>query len=218
MFGQDALMQWVIANGYWALFWGMVIEGPIITILGGFLTSLGYFNIYYVYLIIVLADLLEDLLAYSIGYFGRKRALLKIFSWLQIPEQKLLDIEKFFKSHGGKSVFVSKFVAGAGSWTLISAGIAKMNLWKFFKNSFIAAIIKSALYIGIGFFFGGLYKVIARFLNTAGTIVTLLIIAAVVLWLMKSSFRLKRNKKEHEMTKHIKENKKKEVKTSRRRK
>ena len=213
MFGQDALMQWVINWGYWALFWGMVVEGPIITILGGFLTSLGYFNIYLVYLIIVLADLLGDWIAYAIGFFGRKKALIKLFSWLQIPEQKLLDLDKFFESHGGKSVFVSKFVAGAGSWTLISAGIARMDRWKFFKNSFVAAIIKSALYIGIGFFFGGLYHIIGRVMNTTGTIVTLLIIAVVVLWLLKSSFRLKRSTIQNKATKKFKQQKIKEIKS-----
>lgn len=211
MFGQDALMQWVIAHGYWALFWGMVVEGPIITILGGFLTSLGYFNIIKVYLIIVLADLLGDWIAYAIGYFGRKRVLIKLFSWLQIPEQKLLDIDKFFVSHGGKSVFVSKFVAGAGSWTLISAGIARMNLKKFFWSSFIAAIIKSALYIGIGFVFGGLYNVIGRIMNTTGTIVTLLIIATIVLWLLKSSLRLKSIKLQKKATTKLKQQKIKEI-------
>ena len=106
----DALIAFIINYGYWALFVGMVIEGPIITLLGGFLTSLGYFELGWVYLIILIADTIGDTLAYGIGYFGRKKVLLKIFGWLQINEDKLLGIDEFFKEHGGKSVFVSKFI------------------------------------------------------------------------------------------------------------
>jgi len=41
----DALVTFLIDYGYLALFIGMVIEGPVISLLGGFLTSLGFFKI-----------------------------------------------------------------------------------------------------------------------------------------------------------------------------
>lgn len=181
----DALITFLVNYGYWALFIGMVIEGPVITLLAGFLTSLGFFKLEYVYLIILVADVIGDSIAYTIGYFGRKKILLKLFSWLQIHEEKLLGIEEFFKEHGGKSVFVSKFIAGAGSWTLITAGISRMNLKKFYTYSIGAAIIKSALYIGIGLFFGKMYKVIIQWMDWAGTIALIIILMAIVLYVLK---------------------------------
>lgn len=181
----DALITFLVNYGYWALFIGMVIEGPVITLLAGFLTSLGFFKLHYVYLIILVADVIGDSIAYTIGYFGRKKILLKLFSWLQIHEEKLLGIEEFFKEHGGKSVFVSKFIAGAGSWTLITAGISRMNLKKFYTYSIGAAIIKSALYIGIGLFFGKMYKVIIQWMDWAGTIALIIILMAIVLYVLK---------------------------------
>ncbi len=184
-FNPDSLITFLVNYGYLALFIGMVIEGPVISILGGFLTSLGFFKIYYVYPIIVVADVIGDSIAYAIGYFGRKKILVKLFSWLQIHEEKLLGMEEFFKKHGGKSVFISKFIAGAGSWTLISAGISKMNLKKFYSYSIGGGIIKSAIYIGLGLFFGRMYKVIISWLDWAGTIALLIIIAAIILYVLK---------------------------------
>lgn len=181
----ETLLNFIINYGYWAIFIGMVIEGPVITVLAGFLTSLGFFKFYWVYLIVVLADILGDSIAYAIGYFGRKQVLLRVFSYFQMKEEKLLGIEEFFKRHGGKSVFISKFIAGAGSWTLISAGLAKMNLKKFYKNSTIAALFKSALYVGVGYFFGAMYKVIIKWMNVTGTITIIICLAILVLIVIK---------------------------------
>jgi membrane-associated protein len=181
----DVLIAFIVNYGYWALFIGMVIEGPVITILGGFLTSLGFFKLQYVYPIIAVADVVGDSLAYLIGYFGRKKILIKIFGWLQIHEDKLLGIEEFFQEHGGKTVFISKFIAGAGSWTLIAAGISKMDLKKFYTYSIGATIIKTALYIGIGLFFGGMYKLIIQWMNLTGTIIILISIAIIILYVLK---------------------------------
>lgn len=181
----DALIAFIINYGYWALFIGMVIEGPVITILGGFLISLGYFKFWYAYFIILIADTIGDTIAYAIGFFGRKKVLVKIFGWLQINEDKLLGVEEFFEKHGGKSVFVSKFIAGTGSWTLITAGISKMNLKKFYKYSLSAAFIKTALYLGIGVFFGSMYKVIIQWMDFTGTVTLLVVFALIALYVMR---------------------------------
>ena len=42
----DATLQWVIAGGYALVFFGMMIEGPIVTAAAAFAASLGYFNIW----------------------------------------------------------------------------------------------------------------------------------------------------------------------------
>ena len=74
----DAIINELVAQGYVALFLITILEGPLITILGGFLSSLGYFNIYVAYLVILIADTMGDLLGYSIGYLGRKKFAVKI--------------------------------------------------------------------------------------------------------------------------------------------
>ncbi len=65
-------------------FWGypimlllMTLEGPIVTMVAAFLSSMGYFNIFAVFGLSVLGDVLGDIVLYFIGYFGGHRALLK---------------------------------------------------------------------------------------------------------------------------------------------
>ena len=194
MFSQEILTQWLISYGYLALIVGVIIEGPLITILGGFLSSIGIFNILYAYLVIVSADIVADWIAYTIGYFGRKKILIKIFGFLKIPAEKILDLDVFFKKHGGKSVFISKFVAGAGTWTILSAGISRMKLTKFLGYTLSASVIKSAVYIAIGYFFGSMYKLIDKWLSTIGTIVSVLIIAVILFFIFKRHLKNKKSK------------------------
>ena len=60
--------------GYWALFLIAVAEGPIITVIAGFLASRGLLDVALVFAVAFLADLRRDLLLYAIGRSGRAPA------------------------------------------------------------------------------------------------------------------------------------------------
>ena len=186
MLEPEVIIQQLIAQGYMALFLIAIIEGPLITILGGFLSSLGVFNIYIAYLVILIADVIGDLLAYSIGYFGRNRVAVRVLSWLKISEDRLLGLDDFFLRHGGKSIFLAKFITGAGSWTLISAGMARFKLQKFLKYTISAGILKTGAYMALGYFFGHIYKLLIQTMNTASAIIVILILLAIAIIMIKN--------------------------------
>jgi len=197
----ELIREILINYGYWAIFFGSVVEGPIVTLLAGFLSSLGFFNIYYAYLVLFAADIVADSCAYAIGYFGRKKVLLKIFTFLEIAEEKLIGIEEFFKNHGGKSIFFSKFIVGMGAWTLISAGIGKMDLKRFYKYCILGAIFKCALYLSLGYIFGQMYVFIAQWMDSISSaivaVILLIIVAVIVKRLLsqRASNAMKSSKK-----------------------
>ncbi|RLG12747.1 hypothetical protein DRN73_01730 [Candidatus Pacearchaeota archaeon] len=187
------ILSFLINWGYLGLFIGTILEGTIVALIGGVFISMNILNWYYVLLVIIGADIIADLLGYATGYLGRKKILIRIFNFLKIPEEKLFGFDEFFKKHGGKSVFTSKFITGAGMGTLISAGIARMPLKRFLYFSIPASFIKSAAYIGIGYFFGSLYKVINQWMNTIGAIITVIILLMIFIVMIKK--RLKRKSK-----------------------
>jgi len=191
MLPSDLLIAELIEQGYLALFLITIIEGPVITILGGFLVSLEAFKLYYVYPLILFADTIGDLLAYTVGYIGRKRYAIKILGWFKMSEDKLLGLDNFFKRHGGKSIFLAKFVTGAGSWTLITAGMANIKLKRFLKYSIAAGALKTAVYMGIGYFFGHLYKILIKWIDITSTIIILIVLLVLFFYLSKSYFKKK---------------------------
>ena len=191
MFSTESIMAELIAQGYIALFFIAVFEGPLITLLGGFFSSMGVFNIYIAYIVILLADTLGDIIAYMIGYMGRNKLAVRILGWFKIEEDKLLGLDNFFKRHGGKSIFLSKFITGAGSWTLISAGMAKVKLRRYLKFSISAGILKTAVYLGVGYFFGNMYKVLIKWMNMASAIVIIVILLILLILITKNYFKKK---------------------------
>ena len=60
----DAVIAILINYGYFLLFPIAVLEGPIISVIAGFLVLQGYFNILLVYAVMVVADLTGDFLYY----------------------------------------------------------------------------------------------------------------------------------------------------------
>lgn len=61
--------------GYPIIFLLVLIEGPIVTITSSFFAASGYFNVFMLYPVIVIADLLSDILWYFVGYFGREKII-----------------------------------------------------------------------------------------------------------------------------------------------
>jgi len=131
------------------------------------------------------------LLSYSIGYLGRERLAIKILGWMKIEEDKLLGLDDFFHRHGGKTVFLAKFITGAGSWTLISAGMGRMKLTRFLRYSLGAGALKTIVYMGLGYFFGHLYKLLIQWMNLTSVIIILVIILIAVMILIKNYLKKK---------------------------
>lgn len=60
------LLQQIIllltAHKYLFLFPAAVVEGPIVTVIAGFLSSLGIFNIFIAYAVVVVSDIVGDIM------------------------------------------------------------------------------------------------------------------------------------------------------------
>ena len=67
----NGTLEWVIAGGYMLMFVGMLAEGAIIAAAASFAAALGYFNIWIVFILAMLGDLVADFGLYGVGYFSR---------------------------------------------------------------------------------------------------------------------------------------------------
>src|SRR5665213_1956806 len=90
--------------GYIALFLIAVFEGPIITIIGAFLASQGYFEILAVYVAVTAADLSGDLIYYGVGRAGWRAG-----RFLHKPPADFARVERYIAQHGAKVLLVAKY-------------------------------------------------------------------------------------------------------------
>lgn len=172
------LANYVKTVGYPLMLLLMIVEGPIATMLAAFSASLGFFNVYAVFALSILGDMLGDIILYSIGAAGGTRALQKAEKLLRINPATLEKIERLFKIHGKKTVFAVKSTTGLCWITFIAAGAVKMKLKDFILASFLGGIIWSGFLVISGYFFGYAFIQIDQYLRYAGII----IFASVVLF------------------------------------
>src|SRR5476649_724403 len=153
MLAPDDIVRLLEQYGYVFLFLIAVGEGPIITIVGAFLASQGYFNIFAVYGLVASGDLTGDLLYYAIGRFGRTKLLGGFLNSLGMTGEHFLRLEDYVQQHGTKMLFLAKFTQ-AGFLVLPASGAGRMPLAKFVWYNVLGTLPKSLVLLLLGYFFG----------------------------------------------------------------
>lgn len=165
------IIQFLSEYGYWIILPLMIIEGPIVTLIAAFMASLGVFNIYVIFLLSILGDVLGDVIFYWIGRKGGIHFVRRVGKYIGITEELVVKMEKFFASHGGKTIFAVKSTTGLCWATFIAAGIVKMPFRKFVGYSVLGGLVWSGFLVIMGYFFGYLYEQIVDYINYSGLII-----------------------------------------------
>ena len=153
-----------------------IIEGPIVSVICGFLITLGFFNPFIIFIIMIVGDIIGDGMYYYIGYSGGK--LLRYF---KISEAKIEKAKKYFHENHHKAIILSKLIHGVGFTGLVAAGVLHMPYKRFFKACIIVSIIQSIVMLTIGIAFGHAYTIVGKLLNFYSAIASVLALAAAIL-------------------------------------
>jgi membrane protein DedA with SNARE-associated domain len=165
------IVQLLLLHRYALLFPISVVEGPIVSILGGFLASTGHLNIYLAYLTVVLGDLVGDTLYYSLGKFGGINIIKKYGRFLRMDSNSVAGLESHFQKHAGKTLVIGKFSHGLGSIVLFAAGLGKVPYRRFFWYNLFSTMLKSFILITIGYYFGYAYQKIDVYFDKAAYVI-----------------------------------------------
>jgi membrane protein DedA with SNARE-associated domain len=160
----DTIITLVLQYGYLLVFVLSVIEGPVVGLIAGFLVSIGDFDPYIIFIVLVLGDLVGDVIYYAIGRYGRESFLHKYGHYIGATPERILRIEKVFEKHDWKLLLFAKTQA-LGSPILVGAGVAKMPFWPFVWYNFLGTLPKVFLFEVAGLYFGKSYATAAGYLN-----------------------------------------------------
>lgn len=168
-----------------------VMEGPIVSVVCGFLVTLGYFNPLAVFLVMVAGDIVGDGIFYYIGYRGEK--LLHLF---KINEEKLEKAKIYFEENHKKAIAGSKILWGIGTAGLIAAGALRVPYKRYFKTCALYSLGQSFIMMFLGIFFGQAYVIIGKYFNYYVAFVSVGVLIAGILFLFykklkKSNAQLK---------------------------
>jgi len=146
---------------YWIMFgvllacgFGFPMPEDVVLITGGILSGRGVCNFWLTLIVCMSGVLLGDGIVYYLGrFFGQ--TIKKTWLFRRIMTDSINEkVEKIFKKHGDKIVFMGRFMPGLRMPIFLTAGIYRLSPWKFFLLDFGAAIISVPVWIYIGFLFG----------------------------------------------------------------
>jgi membrane protein DedA with SNARE-associated domain len=166
-----AILSHIKTIGYPLMLLVMILEGPLITILASFAASLGFFNIFIVFILSVAGDIIGDIILYAIGYFGGNAALYRAEKVLKVKPEIVAKMESLFFKHGKKTIFAVKSTTGLCWITFIAAGSVRMRLKDFLLASFLGGLLWSGFLVIVGYFFGYAFAKIGDYIHFAGLLI-----------------------------------------------
>ncbi len=185
------IVQLILTYKYLILIPLAVAEGPIVSVIAGFLVTLGVFNLFAVYIIMVLGDILGDAIFYYIGYSGKTL----FHYYFKMNEEKIAKAKLYFEKNHNKAIAGSKIMWGIGTAGLIAAGVLHVPYKKYFKTCAMYSLAQSFIMMLLGVFFGQAYEIIGKYINYYASIVSILAVAIIIYLIFIRIF--KENKEEN---------------------
>ncbi len=135
------------------LFIGFFLPGDSLLFTAGLIASQGFFNVFYLMIVLSLMAIIGDAVGYGIG-FKAGAALYKRPDTLWFRRKHLLYAKEFYEEHGGKAIFLARFVPFARTFAPVVAGIAQMSYPRFASYNVFGGIFWVCSMTSAGFFLG----------------------------------------------------------------
>jgi membrane protein DedA with SNARE-associated domain len=143
----------------------VVIEGPVITIIAGFLTSTTFLDPIPTYLTILVANLTGDIIYYSAGRWWFTSSIRKLAGFFRIRKERIEKIESQLRKNSGKVIFFGKLSHILGGLILVASGVVEVPFVKYIFFCFLAEAPKSLVLLLVGYFFGSTVSNYGRYMN-----------------------------------------------------
>jgi membrane protein DedA with SNARE-associated domain len=143
----------------------VVIEGPVITIIAGFLASTKFFDPVPTYLTILTGNLTGDILYYSAGRWWFTNSIRKLTDFFKVRKARITKIESQLKMHSGKVIFFGKLSHILSGVILVASGVVEIPFGKYLLFCFLSEAPKSLILFLVGYFFGSTVSNYGKYLN-----------------------------------------------------
>jgi membrane protein DedA with SNARE-associated domain len=157
---------------------GVPLPGETALIAASILAAQGHYSIVSVIVVAASAAILGDNAGYWIGRTGGRALLERWGPVRRYAERAIPPGERFFKKHGGKTVFIGRFVAVLRVTAAWLAGITQMSWWRFFLWNASGGIVWATGVSLLAYYFG---KAAADAVQTYGIYALVAIVVAAVI-------------------------------------
>ncbi len=154
------------------------LPGDSLLFAAGTFAALGSLNVYLLAGLLMVAAILGDTVNYSIGHYLGERA----YNIKFLKKEYFDRTHAFFEKHGGKTIFLARFVPIVRTFAPFVAGIGKMSYGYFITYNFVGGIVWVLLFTFAGYLFGNIPFVRENFEFVILAIIFLSLLPMVVEW------------------------------------
>jgi membrane protein DedA with SNARE-associated domain len=197
----NALGKWTyLLVGFFAFaetgaFIGLVVPGETVMLLGGAVAGQGAIDIYLLIALAWLAAWLGDTTSFFLGRRLGRNFVLDHGPRVGISHERFEKVEDYFGRHGGKTIFIGRFISLVRAFAPFIAGSSGMQYRAFVPYSILGTGLWATAHILVGYFF-------SRSIETAGKyaakgaflLATLIVVVAGVVFLVRH-FREEENRR-----------------------
>ncbi len=162
------------------------LPGDSLLFAAGTFAALGSLNVWLLLILLMIAAVGGDTVNYWIGHFLGDRA----YNVKWIKREYLDRTHAFFEKHGGKTIFLARFVPIVRTFAPFVAGMGRMSYGYFFSYNVFGGISWVALFTLAGYFFGNI-----PFVKNNFEIVIIVIILISILPMIWEAIKARREKK-----------------------
>lgn len=128
------------------------LPGDSLLFAAGTFAAMGSLNLWFLVGLLMVAAVLGDTVNYSIGHYLGERA----YNIKWIKKEYLEKTHAFFEKHGGKAIFLARFVPIVRTFAPFVAGIGRMSYGYFATYNVIGGVTWVFIFTFLGYFFGNI--------------------------------------------------------------
>jgi membrane-associated protein len=171
------------------LFVGFFLPGDSLLFTAGLVASQGIFNITFLMGLLSLMAILGDAVGFAIGYRAGAPLYRRQDSFC-FRRKHLLYAKEFYERHGGKAIFLARFVPFARTFAPVVAGIAQMSYPRFAGYNIFGGIFWVCSMTGAGYYLGSV-SWIRHNLEKVVLLIVLISVMPIVIEYFRSRIKIK---------------------------
>ena len=189
------LLVAVFAFAETGAFVGLVVPGETVMLLGGAVAGQGAIDIYLLIAIAWFSCWLGDTTSFFIGRRLGREFVLEHGPRFGIGHERFERVEDYFARHGGKTIFIGRFISLVRAFAPFIAGSSGMRYRAFVPYSILGTGLWASAHILVGYFFSRSIESAAKYAGRGAFLLATTIVVVVASVFVVRRLRVEENRR-----------------------